>query len=97
MKVPRRRWAKPQEKAQSGVLFKCAQSVKTSEGCLADEAHYEVFSTYSSFSDITYLHRDNAKTETIIKFLLESPKFIHCIGFRAIRITIIYNLTFLIQ
>ncbi len=89
---------KPQEKAQSGVLFKCTQSVKkTSEGCLANEAHYEVFSTYSSFSDITYLHRDDAKTETIIKFLLESSKFIHCIGFRAIRITIIYNLTFLIQ
>lgn len=40
----RRRWIKPPAKAQNGVLFKYAQSVKSaSEGCVTDEAHHETF------------------------------------------------------
>jgi dihydroxyacid dehydratase/phosphogluconate dehydratase len=39
-----RRWMKPEAKAQSGLLFKYAQSVKSaSEGCVTDETHHEAF------------------------------------------------------
>jgi hypothetical protein len=40
----RRRWMKPQAKAQSGLLFKYAEFVKSvSEGCVTGEAHHEAF------------------------------------------------------
>jgi hypothetical protein len=87
----RRRWMKPQAKAQSGLLFNAEFVKSASEGCVTGETHHEAFQLVLPCQNIAYLYRDDIKTETIFGLLLESPKFIHRICFRDIRIILIYK------